>query len=270
MSKGQLNQFPHSIGLAPEQAQGVRALGPLLLSFPGIAGAGTQTYADDFNMEEIDGTINTIQSLWFDSSDMVFSAVLSIRETGQNVILPPNYQGYVPIFANAQMTYTVTTAGASASTYQQLSMTFFNTPCSPGIWKAPSQSFSNVVAASNAGNAAISLQANGGVAIRPGSQIYVDGFNITGTGATAGGAVTALLSGIFGEVAGIIGNQPFLVPVPTLPNNLNFERVFNPPLLCGLITKSGLGIAGGAPILTVPAMGVGQTAVGAELYYHLS
>lgn len=270
MSKAQLNQFPHSMGLAPQQAQGVRALGPLTINFPGITAGVAQTYSDDFQMEEIDGTINAIQSLYFDTTQMSLAAVLTIQETGQVLTLPANSQGYIPIFAQNGMTYNVTTYGATTTLFQTMQLTFSNTPCQMGIWRPARDNPGFFNSVQNGGNATLNNQILTTVAVPLGAQVFVDGFAITGTGATAGGAVVATLTSMLTASNGFTGTMSFLVPVPTLPENFSFERVFDPPIMQGLITKSGKQISAGfGVILSVPAMGVGQTAAGSEIYWHL-
>lgn len=268
MSKAALTQFPHSIGLAPQQSQGVRALGPLTIVFPGVASGLLQSYTDDFNIEEIDGSINSIQSVWIDSTLMSLNSILTIQETGQSISIPPNSQGFVPVFAAGSMTYNITTVGATANMVQILKLTFFNSPCSPGLWKVDAGAPQFVATALNAGNAVLSVQPNGGFAIPVGNQVYVDGFLITGTGATLGGAVTAVLANIYQLPNGASGNLSFAVPVPNLPENLFFQVTFPKPLVCE-VTKSGNTITSGGASLVVPAMGAGQLAASAFLFYHL-
>lgn len=267
MSKAQLNQFPHSIGLAPQQAQGVRALGPLIIPFPGQATGLIQTYSDDFQLEEMDGSINAIQSVWVDSTLMSLSATLTINETGQQISIPPNSQGFVPVFAANSMTYSVTTQNAQTTLFQLLKLCFFNTPCSPGIWRVDNGLPAQVTSTSGVGNAAMSTSLGGGFPVPSGQQSYIDGVLIGGSGATAGQVATLSLTGIYQSDVGAVSTLSIPFQVPTLPENLELMITFPRPLLCG-VSKLGNTIQSSGCTIAVTAMGAGQTSSSLSVFWH--
>lgn len=76
---------------------------------------------------------------------------------------------------------------------------------------------------------------------------YVTGFDITGTGATVGLAVTATLAGL----AGATLNYTVAAAVGALVSNSPMTVTFSPPL-----PASAVGVA---VTLTLPALGAGNT-----------
>lgn len=273
MSLQQPPQIPISIGLAPQQAQGARMVGPIQLTFVGVSNQFglTTVVNDDLILEGEDGTINNIQSLYFDSSACPIPIELIINDTQQSIILPAKCQGYLPVLATNSLRYTAFGygGGALAGASYTVELSFLNVPCAAQIWSTmPSQNL--VSSLVNAGNATLSLATNNngvpiaGAGLGSGRDTYIYGFDVTGTGATAEAPVTATLTNIAGlGYAGATETVSFVIDVPVLGASVNFTRRFEPPLRA---TRTAANIPN-TVTLSVPAMGAGQTAAGAVLYY---
>lgn len=273
MSLQQPPQIPISIGLAPTQTMGARMVGPVALTFTGPATVFglTAVISDDLIIEGEDGTISNIQTIFFDTSDCPIPVAFTILNTQQTVILPPKSQGYIPVLATNSLHYSAYGfgGGALAGGSYSVELSFLNVPCTAQIWSVmPTQNL--VSSLTNAGNAALAVATNNSgfpiPTFGPGSgrDTYIYGFDITGTGATAEAPITATLSNIAGSsFGGGTETVSFVVDVPVLGSSVNFTRRFDPPL-------RATRLAAGTPntvTLTVPAMGLGQTAAGVVLYY---
>lgn len=272
MSKSQPSQRPISIGLAPTQEQGARMIGPISITFTGASintTGNTNVVTDDLAIELENGTINNIQSVFFDSSGCPIPVALTFNDTQQTIVFPPKSQGYIPVLATNSMSYSAVGygGGAVAGATYNIDVSFLNTPCEAQIWSTLPGSMLCQTSV-NAGNTALlATPNNGGVPFSnpQGRDLYIYGFDITGTGATAEGSITATLTNIAtANYAGASGSLSWQFDVPVLgAGSVNFTRRFDPPLR---VTRAVNG-SPSTPALSVPAMGAGQTAAGIALYY---
>jgi hypothetical protein len=271
MSRTQPAQFPHSIGLAPNNIQGVRMV-PVTVSFPGVQN-GLQVYTDDFQMEEMDGTINAIQSLYFDNSRNFAPMFFTVNETQQQITFPPQSQGFIPLFAQTSMSYTVQYSGQEAGEQGNavLRLYFYNTPCQPTIWYPYSTVTALVGTGNNGGTgAAFGIFTNGNSNVFPNRRIFIDGFDIGGIGGTTAGTLGVTLNTPINTAGGEIGQIIWEFPFPETPAAFFNSIRFDPPLMSG----NGAAIPGGGfqsqnVELSVNAS-PGSTIVQANLYWHLA
>lgn len=270
MSLQQPAQFPISIGLAPQQAQGARGIGPIVLNFNVFTAASglTNVISDDLIIEGEDGSINNIQAVYFDSSQCPLPVSFTIGDSQQTIIFPPKSQGYIPIMATNAMRYTaVGYGGGGVALGYQVLLTFLNVPVQPQIWSV--MPLTGLVAAGvSAGNTvmAVSANNNGGVSMPLGRDVFVDGFDISGNGATAEGPITATLTNISdSNWNGTATTLSFVIDIPALGTPVSVSRRFDPPLR----TIRQASNVPGSPALTVPAFGAGNTAAGVLLYYRV-
>jgi hypothetical protein len=273
MSRTQPAQFPHSIGLSPNNIQGVRMV-PVTVSFPGVQN-GLQVYTDDFQMEEMDGTINAIQSLYFDNSRNFAPMFFTVNETQQQITFPPQSQGFIPLFAQTSMSYTVQYSGQESGEQGNavLRLYFYNTPCQPAIWYPYSTVTGLQTSSFNGTGAAFTVQTNNAGNVFPNRRIFIDGWDTGGNLPTTAIVLTASLSNTLSTAGGEIGVLDYLIEVPAAGGaavGYFFEKKYNPPLMVG----QGAAIPGGFQatngVLQVSAVGAGQTGAVTNLYWHLA
>lgn len=270
MSLQQPPQIPVSIGLAPNQAQGARMVGPIYLTFSGtsISTTGlTNVINDDLVLEGEDGTINNIQAMYFDSSGCAVPVALTIGDTQQTIIIPPKSQGYLPVMATNSMRYSaVGYGGPGVGAFYNVLISFLNVPVNACVWPV-TPSFGLASTTVGAGNAQIVTGANNG-GFAWGAQnrdIYITGFDIAGNGATAEGPITATLTNIAGlNFGGGTETLSWVVDIPALGTPVSYSRRFEPPL-----KTIRSGVSAQTSLLTVPAFGAGNTSSSVALYYYL-
>jgi hypothetical protein len=274
MSLAQPPQIPISIGLAPQQAMGARMSGPISLAWFGntMQQGLTNVISDDLIIEGEDGTISNIQSLYYDNSNCPLTVALTIGDTQQTILLAPKTQGYLPIMATNSMRYSAVAYGNSnlvGNTTFTTELSFMNVPVGATVWPVAGVASMLVSSAVNAGGALLAIATNNnGVPLSGaglvGRDTYIHGFDITGSGATAEGPITATLTNIAG-LGFSAGTETvsFVVDVPVLGGSVAFSRRFDPPL-------RATRLANGAPntvTLSAPSFGAGNTAMGVVLYY---
>ncbi len=134
-----LSQRPHSIGLAPTQEQGARITTPLILTsvLPGGSNVGNTVYAD-LVMEDAEGVINNVQTMFVDASKMSSSMILYFEESQQTLFINPQTQGYYPIAVGQQVNFSATAFTTTSATAGSISikLQFLNIPVSPCVWAA--------------------------------------------------------------------------------------------------------------------------------------
>lgn len=134
-----LQQRPHSIGLAPTEAQGVRITIPLILT--SVLGGASQVGSaavGDLMMEDSEGIINNIQTMFVDASAMTFPMRIYFAETQQTIFVPANTQGYYPIAVGQQGQIRATAFSHSGTDVANvtISIQFLNVPVNGHIWAA--------------------------------------------------------------------------------------------------------------------------------------
>jgi hypothetical protein len=134
-----LQQRTHSIGLSPNSAQGVRITIPLILTsvLGGSSNFGTVSHAD-LTMEDAEGIINNVQTMFVDASAMTFPMRLVFEETQQVIFISANSQGYYQI-AIGQQGHLKAIAFSHSGTDQAnvtISIQFLNVPISTAVWVA--------------------------------------------------------------------------------------------------------------------------------------
>jgi hypothetical protein len=274
----QATQSPHSIGLPPNQSQGVRALGPYTIPFQTqVAGQYiVVSFSDDLIVENEDGSINNIQSLYFDNMANFFDVAFTMQDTGQTLYFPAKTCGYLPVMTSNTPRYYARIYGYSEAQQSTpfVVVTFFNTPVQPCVYSPVSTGapFAYNAAASNAGNAALSVNLLNGSNLQNNLNLYVTGFGIVGSGATAESQGSATLTGMAILPNGSVGNMVWYFDIPATGQSVNFVRTFNPPLRAYTTPLSGShppGFETSQPVLTVAAFGAGNTFMGCDVQYYV-
>lgn len=270
MSLASPSQFPQSIGLAPQQAMGARFV-PIALQWTLVAGNITSpVISDDLIIEGQEGMIDNIQSMYFDNSTNP-SAVFLQFGNNQPMIIPARAQGYMPVLLSHSVRYTAFLFDGSVGLFT-CNLLFFNTPVQPTIWYPQiTEAFKarlNVVAAVNAGNIALSLSTTGAIPVVPNKLVYVHGIDIEATGATAEAMITGSIGGcLTSSITLAAQNYNFGIDVPVIgAGGVHISKRFDPPLR-GATTLNASGYVAGAVVLSVPAMGAGQTGASASMFY---
>lgn len=113
--------FGISNGLAP--AQGPKGLS-LNLDF-----SAAVTIRGDFLLEETQGIIQGIQSVFVDNSQNASAVTITFGVTQQRLVIPANSQLTAPVFAVDQLSFTATSVGAVI-----VPVTFLNVPMPFASW----------------------------------------------------------------------------------------------------------------------------------------
>jgi hypothetical protein len=271
MSLAQPPQVPINMGLAPNFAQGARMVGPILLAFNATNNVQpTPTISDDLIIENADGSINNIQGVYFDNSQNNGSVFFTIGDTLQTLVFPPKSYGYLPILATNSLRYSAFAYGTTNIGQFNCLISFLNVPTQPIIWNCVPASYQSrmlISSAANAGNAVLNVSL---LNLQNNKTTYIHGFDVTGTSATAEAAISVTFTNLaVGGGFGGIATNTWVVDVPAAPGpGVNFTRRFDPPARVGTNTTAG-GFTFDIALLEVPAMGAGQTAAGAVIYYSI-
>lgn len=279
MSLANAPQLPINVGLAPQQAQGARCIGPIPLIFTTQVAGFNQflTVSDDLVMEGEDGTINTVQSMFFDASNCWSDVVFTIVDTGQTLRLPAKSLGYLPILCSNSFRFSATmqtgTEGQQDAPF--INVTFYNTPCQPFIWDCITNMTQGSVNSTGvvAGNTLINMTALAGFSVPPNKNLYVTDIGVSGSGATAEGNGTINLTNIVPAPLGAIGTMSWGFEVPLLgAGSINFKRNFNPPLRAATSPPAvgKPGFTSLVPVVNVPAVGAGNTWMQADIQFFVS
>lgn len=97
--------FPIYNGYGP--AEGAKIL-PLTFDFSSVA-----SYSENLLIENTEGVIQFVQSVFVDNSDNTNPLVILIAVTNQRLIVPANAQGIWPIFTVDQTRFTISTTPAA-------------------------------------------------------------------------------------------------------------------------------------------------------------
>ena len=246
MSLYKPQQRPHFITSSPLGDMGLRTL-PITLVFS----AANTTISDDLVLENENGVISGVQTVYIDNSANPSHFLLLFQESGQAIYAEAFSQGYYSCIVHQSCAYSASvfiTGGAV-----NVGLQFLNVAVQPSVWVT--QNFIGwVVQSTNAGNAIISLAATG----QAGKMNFITGFDITGTGVTAAQNIAVTLGSLAGFTGGSL-TATYDVFVPLIANgNVAYSQRFSPPLRSPVL--------GGTTTLTVPAMGAGGTASAAVLY----
>lgn len=269
MSRQQPIQLPHSIGLAPTGVQGARVV-PVIISFPGAVNL-IQVYTDDFFLEEQDGTINGIQSVYFDNSRNFLPMFLVVNETQQALTLPAQSQGYLPLFALNGMSYTVSFMGTESGQQGNavLKLMFYNTPTQPFIWNAYANPVGIVTEGSNTG-AALTVTVNSSASVFPNRRIYIDGVDYSVSASAFTTVSTGLnINNILLSSGGGGGAIDYQIPIPS--GGTFWSTHFSPPLMSafGSAIPNG-GYQSALPFVTTTAVVGTSVFQVCNVYWHLN
>lgn len=269
-------QLPISIGLAPQQAQGARCVGPIQAIFTTSVAGFVQylSVSDDLVMENQDGTIDTIQSLYFDASVCWSDAILTMLDTGQTLRIPAKSCGYLPILCSNSLRYNLTLINGSETQLNApfINLWFFNTPCQPFIWNALSGASTGCSNSSSVapGNTIVAVNPLAGFAVPANRNLYVSSIAVAGSGATAEGVATVTLTNICPQPLGAVVTLGWGIEVPILGvGSIDFKRTFNPPLRAATNPIAGgkPGFTTQSPILSCSAAGAGNAWMQADINY---
>jgi hypothetical protein len=134
-----LQQRPHNIGLAPTQEQSPRITTILALtsSLGGASKFGT-TVTADLVMEDAEGVITNVQTMYVDASKATFPVVIQFLETQQSIFIAAKSQGYYPIAVAMQVQMSMfawDTLGTDTANVT-VNFQFLNVPVAGVIWAA--------------------------------------------------------------------------------------------------------------------------------------
>ena len=250
-----LVQRPTNIGLAPTQPQGSRITNPLTLTSLFVANSllyGSQV-SFDLMMEDAEGVINNIQTLYVDASQTPSPFVLYFPESQQTIWIAAKTQGYYPFACGDQCQIQAKSFLPGGAGYS-ITVQFLNVPVPPCVWNTPAFGAGGLRrgmgwTAQNGGNAALavstfdSLQPSN--TIPPGAYngkyiLACSGFAITGSGATAAGDVTATIGPFTAGFGGTVTLE-YDVYVPVIgTGNVELNVTFPVPLY----PAGGDGVAG--------------------------
>lgn len=87
------------------------------------------TIQDDLVLENENGTIETVQTIYVDTSAMSAAVTIKFLESGQSFTLPKQRQAYFPVLCSQQVPYTVTSTGEGT-----FELFFINVPVPPATW----------------------------------------------------------------------------------------------------------------------------------------
>jgi hypothetical protein len=229
-------QNPINLNQYPADEQGARCVKIIL------SGASNGfTINDDLTVENENGTITNVQSVFIDNSNNAGYFTLTMLETGQVISVPGLTQGFYPILCHQQVLYsaTLSSVGIASAVNSSVILEFFNTPCQAAQWQSGFNSISSSVVSTVAGAIIPS--------ITPGAnqRAYVTGLVITGNGATAAGNIQPSL-------VSLTVNMFFNLFVPVIGTGAtNFAITFPQPL-----PAKQLGLSAQ---LSIPSMGAGNT-----------
>lgn len=259
-----LAQRPHNIGLAPTQEQGARITVPLLLTSMFLANNvpfGSVATAD-LTMEDAEGAINNIQTMYVDASLCPSAMLLYFPESQQTVWIAAKSQGYYPIAVGSQGQIQAKNFVPGGAGYT-ISIQFLNVPVPPCVWSTRDNWHGFVAQGFIAGNTAGSISTNNNTAIPVGYNMLIDGVDVTGNGATVASDIVVTLGVVVAGLGPTVTmNWDVAVPVIGTGVVTNFSRKFDPPLC----TAGGNGLA----TLSVPAMGAGNTISRCAIYWHIN
>lgn len=278
MSLANPPQLPISTGLAPQQAQGARCVGPIQVIFTTQVAGFDQflTVSDDLVLENQDGTIDNIQSLYFDASICWSDVVLTMLDTGQTIRIPAKSCGYLPLLCSNSLRYSAAmqngTEGQQNAPF--VNIWFYNTPCVPYIWNCVTPLTQGGVNSTGivAGNTAIALNPLNGFTLPANRNIYFTDIAVAGSGATAEGNALVTLTNLAPQPLGAIGSMSWGIEVPVIgAGSISFKRTFNPPLRAATnppaVGKPGFTYL--SPILQVTAVGAGNTWMQADIQFFI-
>lgn len=134
-----LQQRPHTIGLSPTEAQGVRITTPVVLT--SVLTSASKFGSDatgDLSMEDAEGVINNVQTMFVDASGMAFPGRLYFQETQQTIFISANTQGYYPIAAGSpsHFKWNAFSHAGTDNANVTVSLQFLNVPVDCAIWAA--------------------------------------------------------------------------------------------------------------------------------------
>jgi hypothetical protein len=234
-------QNPINLNQYPADEQGARCV-KIILSGP----SNGFTINDDLTVENENGTITNVQSVFIDNSNNVGVFTLNMLETGQVISVPGLSQGYFNILCHQQVSYTAVYIGfGSAAGIANVNIFFYNTPCNPSVWQSGVNilgAFVNTVNALTTANLS-PLSSN--------QRAFLNSITVTSSGATAATVVTL-------SIANLIVNHSYNFFVPVLGTGVGFFNLtFPQPLPCRTL---------GFPITaTLPANGAGNTSQNIQL-----
>lgn len=132
-----VQQRPHSIGVVPRQGPRITVPFALTSVLSGTGNTGTVAVGD-MTMEDAEGIINNIQTMFVDASNTQFGGRLYFLETQQTIFIPPASQGYYPIAVGpqTQMTWTAWDGAGTDSGQVTITIQFLNVQVSGTVWTA--------------------------------------------------------------------------------------------------------------------------------------
>jgi hypothetical protein len=274
-----LSQRPVGIGLAPTAEQGARITYPLIVGPSLLTGNATlfgSTLTFDLTMEDENGTINNVQTMYVDNSLSPSAFLFTFPETGQTIWAAAKTQGYYPIAIGQQGQMQARCMTPGGSTGYSCMVQFLNVPVQASQWSTAQEDSAFVAfSQTTVGNTAFTVNPlnpfpgmgptnfpglYGGLLVGK-FALKIYGFDVTGTGATASSDIQVELAS---PVSGFSFTSSVFwdVFVPVIgTGNVNFSKKFDPPLYP----------AGGTTqmLLSVPAFGAGNTFASASLYFGL-
>ena len=246
MSLYKPQQRPHFIGTLPTEDMGPRAL-PITLVFT----AGITSIGDDLALENENGTISAVQTVYIDNSQNQAPFGLTLNDTGQNITVPPYYQGYWPILCWQNVAYTAISYFPCA-----VKLVFLNTYVEPYSWNTQfGAALGTPFVISNVQSNAAS---NVTVPALYGRQTWITSISMIVSAASTTILAVPYIQHI--SSAGLDTTYNYIVSAAANIAPDPIIDTHSPPML---------GMPGIAVVLTVPAMGLGSSQVATVSGYYL-
>lgn len=245
MSLYKPQQRPNFIGSLPNPDMGARSL-PIPLVFT----TSVISIIDDLALENENGMISAVQSIYIDNSKNQGFFSITFAESGQNIVVPPYYQGYWSIICGQTVNYTAVSYFPC-----QVNITFLNVEVEPACWNTlPGCCPGTPVVGSNfLTNTGFGLT----IAAVAGRQLFLTHIYVAVSASTAIIAQTMTLTGL--NNAGIAASLVYSVNAPANSAPPLIDIGYEPPLPS----------LNGALSMFVPAMGVGSTQAAAIIGFYL-
>ena len=236
MSLARPQQFPHNIGARPTENIGARVL-PVTLVFT----ASITSISDDLVLENTNGMISAVQTVYIDNSQNQALFVLKLKDSGQQIVVPPYSQGYWPVICWQSVSYTAISYFACS-----VNVSFLNTAVKQCCWST------NGGAALGTPFMYSSLRSNAAVNIAipfiTGRQIYITYINCTGSPSSGAILSSVYMNHIYSAGSDVTPYWEMCAAANEPPQSLTMN--FTPPWQ---------GVPNQSPILAFAAMGVGST-----------
>lgn len=261
-----LTDFPVNIGLAPNSEQGARITSPVMFTSNFVANGApfgsVQTL--DMVMEDANGTINNIQTMYVDASLSRSDFQLTFQGgSQQSTWIRALTQGYYQIACGSNVRVTAAAFVPGGTNADSVSVQFLNVPVAPYVWSTRSTIKGFTLQSSNLTGAALTLSSNGGIALPAGFQQLITGFGWDIAGATGDVNTRSIIS-----TSGLVGGfGPNSIPKYSVlidaAGGASYQFTFPQPMCLGNGGANAFTLT--TPALTSTAVTLNQLSVYFEI-----